>query len=82
MLDEHTNTIKKNTEALLDTNREVSPEANAEKNKYMVLSLHQTVRKNHNSLTANKFFENTEKFIYLGISVTNQSCIHKEIKRK
>jgi hypothetical protein len=42
----------------------------------MVVSRH----KNHNLLTANKFFENVAKFTYLGITVSYEICIHEEIK--
>jgi hypothetical protein len=37
----NTGTIKKNTETLIDTNKEVGLEVNAEKTKYMLPSLHQ-----------------------------------------
>jgi hypothetical protein len=40
------NTINKNTEAVLDTNKEVSPEANAEKSKYMFMFYYQNVGQN------------------------------------
>jgi hypothetical protein len=37
----NTDTIKKNTEALIDASKEVSLEVNTEKTKYMLLSHHQ-----------------------------------------
>jgi hypothetical protein len=40
MLDENTNTIKKNTESLLQAIREDGIEINTEKTKYMFMSRH------------------------------------------
>jgi hypothetical protein len=41
ILDENMNTIKENTDVLLETSREVSLEVNLDKAKYMVMSDHQ-----------------------------------------
>jgi hypothetical protein len=47
------NSIKTNTEALLDASRDVGLEVNTEKTKYMGASLHQNVGQIHSLLIAN-----------------------------
>jgi hypothetical protein len=76
------NAIKKNTEALIGTSKEVGLEVNAEKTKYLLLSHHQNVGQNHNIKIGDRFFENVAKFNYLGTTVTNQNVILEEIKRR
>jgi aromatic ring-opening dioxygenase LigB subunit len=56
-LDENINTTEKNTKALLEASREVSPKVNTEKSKYIVVSYHQNMGQNHNLLIDNKAFE-------------------------
>jgi hypothetical protein len=46
------------------------------------MSHHQTTGQNHDVKASNASFENEAKFKYLGITVTNQNCIHEEIKRR
>jgi hypothetical protein len=74
-------TIKKNTETLIDASKEFGLEVNTEKTKYMLLSLHQNAGQNRDINTANRYFENVAKFRYLGTTVTNQNLIQEEIKR-
>jgi hypothetical protein len=60
------NTMKENTETLLGSSRDVGPEINAEKTKYMIMSHHQNSGQNQNIRTANEYFENVAKFKHLG----------------
>jgi hypothetical protein len=48
----------------------------------MFMSHHQSTGQNLNIKIANKSFENMAKFGYLGTMLTNQNCIHEEIKRR
>jgi hypothetical protein len=48
--------IKKNTEPLVVTSKEIVLEANSEKTKYMVMSRNQNARPNHNIKIDNKSF--------------------------
>jgi hypothetical protein len=41
---------------------------------------HQTRGQNHYIWAATKSFENEAKFKYLGTTLTDQNCIHEEIK--
>jgi hypothetical protein len=79
LLADNKDTIKKNTETLLDANKEVSLEISVEKSKYMLLSRHQNVGQIRDIKIAKRSFE---YFRYFGATVTNQNLIQEEIKRK
>jgi hypothetical protein len=49
-------TIKKHTETLIDTSKEVGLEVNTEKTICMLLSRQQKARQNHDIKLANRFF--------------------------
>jgi hypothetical protein len=76
LLGGNVDTIKKNTETLIDTSKEVGLEVNAEKTKYMLLSCNQNAGKNQNIKIGTISYENVTQFKYLGTTVTNQNLIH------
>jgi hypothetical protein len=82
LLGNNIDTIKKNTETLIDASKEVGLEINVEKTKYMLLSRQQNVGQNRDIKIANRSFENVSQFKYLGTTVTNQNLIPEEIKRR
>jgi hypothetical protein len=79
---ENSDTIKKNTEALLDVSKEVGLEVNPEETKYMLMSRIQKVGQKHSIRLANGFFADVAKFKYLGTTLTDQNCMHEEIKSR
>jgi hypothetical protein len=62
------NTIKENTETLLEACKNIGLEINAEKTTYIRI--------------ANGSFGSVAKFKYLGTTLTNQNDIHDEIKSR
>jgi hypothetical protein len=83
LLGDNIETIKKNTEILIDASKDVGLEITVDKTKYMLLSGHQNVGQNRDINIANRSFENVSqlKYEYLGTTVTNQNLIQEEIKR-
>jgi hypothetical protein len=82
ILEDNIDTIKENTEILIDDSKEVRLEINVEKTKYMLLSRHKNVGKNRDTKIANRLFENVSEFKYLGATTTNQNLIQEEIKKR
>jgi hypothetical protein len=64
LLGDNIDTIKKNTETLIDASKEVGLEINVEKTKYMLLSRDQNVGQNRDIKIANRSFENVSQFKY------------------
>ena len=57
-------------------------EVNADKTKYMVMSREQTAVLSHTTKVDNSSIERVEEFKYLGMTLTNQNSIQKEIKSR
>jgi hypothetical protein len=82
LLGDNIDTIKENTETLIDGSKEVGLGITVEKTKYMLLYRHQNVGQNRDIKMANRSFGNVSLFKYLGAIVTNQNLIQEEIKRR
>ena len=80
ILGETIHIIKKNTEVLVVCRKEICWEVNAKKTKYMFMCHQQHAGQNHNVEIDNNCFQRVEKFIFMGTTVTNQNCIHEQIK--
>jgi hypothetical protein len=70
LLGDSIDTIKKNTEILMDASKEIGLEMNVKKTKYMLLSHQQNTGLNRDTKIANRSFEN----------VTVHSCCRKTHK--
>jgi hypothetical protein len=82
LLVDNIDTIKKNTETLIDAKMEVGLEMNVEKTVHMLLSLHQNASQYRDIKIANIIFENVSNFKYLWMTLTNQNLIQEEFKRR
>jgi hypothetical protein len=82
LLGDSVNTIKENSETLLEASRDIGLEINVEKTKYMIMSRHPKAGQNQNIRIANESLENPATFKNLGTTLTNQNDIHDEIKSR
>jgi high-affinity K+ transport system ATPase subunit B len=75
-------TIKKNTETLIDVSKVSSLKVNTKESKYTLLSRHQNTGQNHDIKIVKRIFENVAQLKYSGTTVTNTKLIQKEIKKR
>ncbi|KAJ4445911.1 hypothetical protein ANN_12597 [Periplaneta americana] len=80
MLGENTQTVRENTEILLEASKGIGLEVNPEKTKYMIMSRDENIVRNGNIKIGDLSFEEVEKFKYLGATVTNINDTREEIK--
>jgi glycerol-3-phosphate O-acyltransferase len=57
-------------------------EVNPEKTKCILISHSQKIGQRHSIKIANRSFEDVAKFKNLGTTLTDQNCMHKEIKSR
>jgi hypothetical protein len=57
-------------------------EVNPEKTKYIFMSRSQKIEQKHSIKIKNRSLEDVAKFKYLGTTLTDQNCMHEEIKSK
>jgi hypothetical protein len=82
LLEENIGTMEIEAETLIGSSKEVNVEVNTEETKYTLLSHDQNAGQNHDIKVASRSFENVAQFKYLGMTVTNQTLIQEEIKRR
>jgi hypothetical protein len=79
LLEDYTDTIKKNTEVISYASKKAGLEVNTEKTKYILLYCQQDAGHNHDiKKIANRPSENVALFEYLRMAATNQNVIQEK----
>ena len=79
-LGESIHTLKKNSEALLISSKEIGLEVNSDKTKYVVMSQDWNAGQSHNIKIDNSSLKGWKSSKCLGTTVTNRNSIQEEIK--
>ena len=74
--------MPKTTAAVVATTKQIGLQAIAENTKYMVMFSRPACRTRSHIKIGRKSFERVKQFRYFVISLTNQHCIHENIKTK
>ncbi|KAJ4434507.1 hypothetical protein ANN_23069 [Periplaneta americana] len=82
MLGENPQTSREIAEILLEASKGMGLEVNPEKTKYTIMSRDQNIVRNGTIKVGELYFEEVEKFKYLGATVTNINDTREEIKRR
>jgi hypothetical protein len=81
VVEESTYNIK-STKGLLDASDKADLEVNSEKTNYMLVPRQQKAGQKRSIKTVNRSFEDVTNFRYLGTILTDQNCMHEEIKSR
>ena len=73
-------TLKKNTGTLVVAGKGIGLEGNADKSKYMLMSLDQNAGRSHNMKIDNGFSERVEQFKYLGTTLRIKILFRKKLR--
>jgi hypothetical protein len=82
LLGDDIETIKKNTQTLIDAGKEFGLEISTEKTKSMLLSRLQNAGQSHNINIANGSFENVAQFMCLAAKVTSHVIVSSRLMSK
>jgi hypothetical protein len=80
LLGDDIETIKKNTQTLIDASKEVGLEVNTGKTKYMLLSRHQNAGKIMTKRKLTDASKNVAQFRYLGTTITRKNFITRKLR--
>jgi hypothetical protein len=79
---ENIDSVKKNTEALLNNIKEFGLEVNPKKTKCMLISRSQNIGQKLCIKIGNRSFEDVANFRHLGTTLTDQKFMHEKIKSR